>query len=60
MRDYTAYIESLEDAGEKHTADEWREIINLEAEDMEDYQTIADVDNLVETLEHDGYVLTEV
>jgi hypothetical protein len=59
MRDYTDYLNSLENADITHTEEEWKEIIHLEAKDMEDEHTINDIDFIIDCLWEDGFVKEE-
>ena len=56
MRDYTDYINSLENAGIRYKEEEWNEIIYLEAYNLEDAQTIKDISYIVDCLARDGFV----
>ena len=53
---YRGYIESLEQADVRYTADHWRQIIEAEAADL---GTDADVDYIIEWLDKDGFVLED-
>lgn len=59
IRDYTEYVGSLEAADEKHTEDEWKVIIEDEASDVDDFETIKDIDFIIQCLRDDGYVKEE-
>lgn len=62
MKDYTDYIASLENAGEKLTWDEWHDWIKKENDDLamqnEDCEFITDteINDIIEILDNDEYV----
>ena len=56
------YIDSLEASGEKMTAEAWKEWINKEIEDLKNQgsdNTDIDIDEVIEQLDADGYVVEE-
>jgi hypothetical protein len=60
-KDMRAYIDSLEAAGEKHTATEWREIIEAEIEDLRsqgapEENLDIDIEDVLFELELDDYI----
>ena len=54
-----AYIESLENAGEKHSETAWREIISKEIDDIKRQDSdaeVVDIDEAIKALDADGYI----
>lgn len=63
MKDYTAYIDSLEASGEKMTRNTWTEWIKKEATDLtkQDERMEAPTDQqiaaILDRLDEDGYII---